>query len=101
MEQNGCISRAKDFFNELGSWRDESQKQFSNIIESHNANIIEGISHLVAEVGGLQSQLSMTTKERNVLIETVKNLNDEIRQLKSITTKLQPLPESEDQAQEA
>ena len=101
MEQNGCISRAKAFFDELGSWRDESQKQFSNIIESHNANIIEGISHLVAEVGGLQSQLSMTTKERNVLIETVKNLNDEIRQLKSITTKLQPLPESEDQAQEA
>ena len=63
-------------------------------MNSHNTNIITGISDLVAEIHGLQSQLSITTNEKNDLIETVKNLSDEIRQLKSELTILQPFPES-------
>ena len=99
MAQEGCLHRARDLFNELGSWQDESQKQFSNIINLHNANLIKGINDLVAEVYGLQSQLSNTAKERNVLIETVKNLNDEIRQLKSEAMLLQRLPPEPEEGQ--
>ena len=83
MGHKGCLSLARDLFNELGSWRDESQIQFSNIMNLHNSNIIKGIGDLVAEVSTLQSQLSITSNERNILMETVKNLSDEIRQLKS------------------
>ena len=95
MGQKGCLIRARDLFLELGSWRDESQKQFSNIVNSHNTNIIKGINDLVAEIHGLQSHLSITTNEKNDLIETVKNLSDEIRLLKSELTISQSLPEPE------
>ena len=68
MGQKDCLSRAKDLFNELGSLKDEYQKQFCNIINSHNTNIIEGINGLVVEVGGLQAELSNTTHEKNILM---------------------------------
>ena len=95
MGQQECLSWAKGLFNELGSWRDKSQKEFSNIIDSHNSSIIKGISDLVAEVCRLQSQLSITTTEKNNLVEMVKIFSDEIRELKSELTILQPLPEPE------
>ena len=102
MGQKGCLSRAKDLFNELGSLKDEFQMQFSNILNSHNTIIIEGINDLIKEVGDMQAQLSITSNEKNVLMETVKNLNDEIRQLRSELIILQPLPEpKENQDQDA
>ena len=100
MEQKSCLSLAEDFFNELGSWIDSSQTQFSAIIDLHNAKIINGIGNLVAEVGGLHFQLSITTNERNVLIETVKNLNKEIRNLKSELINQQSFPDLRDKRDE-
>ena len=100
MEQKSCLSLAEDFFNELGSWIDSSQTQFSATIDLHNAKIINGIGNLVAEVGGLHSQLSITTNERNVLVETVKNLNKEIRNLKSELINQQSFPDLRDKRDE-
>ena len=100
MGQKGCLNWARDLFHELGSWQDESQKLFSNIIASHNTNIINGISNLLSEVHGLQSELKITRKERTNLMETVKNLNDEIGMLKSELTILQPLSQPEDHDQD-
>ena len=95
MGKKDCINVAKELFNELGSWRDKSQKEFANIIDSHNTSIIKGISDLVAEVCRLQSKLSITTTEKNDLIEIAKNFSDEIRQLKSELAILRTLPEPE------
>ena len=66
----------------------------------HNAKIINGIGNLIAEVGGLHSQLSITTNERNVLVETVKNLNKEIRNLKSELINQQSFPDLRDKRDE-
>ena len=81
-----------NLFKNLNSWQEESNNQFSNIINSYDKSIKKGIGELAQEVCDLKTQLSETTKvyrenyttitdERNVLLETVKNLNDEIRQL--------------------
>ena len=80
------------FKNLSSSWKEESYNQLSNIINSYDKVMQTGISELVKEVCDLKTQLSKTTNaysenyatisdERNVLIETVKNLKDEIRQL--------------------
>ena len=80
------------FKNLSSSWKEESYNQLSNIINSYDKVMQTGISELVKEVCDLKTQLSETTNtysenyatildERNVLIETVKNLKDEIRQL--------------------
>ena len=81
-----------NLFKNLNSWKEESNNQFSNIINSYDKSIKKGIGELAQEVCDLKTQLSETTNvyrenyttitdERNVLLETVKNLNDEIRQL--------------------
>ena len=81
-----------NLFKNLNSWQEESNNQFSNIINSYDKSIKKGIGELAQEVCDLKTQLSEATKvyrenyttitdERNVLLETVKNLNDEIRQL--------------------
>ena len=48
------------------------------------------------EVDDLQAELSTIRKERNVLLETVGNLNGEIRHLSYKLPITQPLPEPED-----
>ena len=96
MGQRDCLSRAKLFFNELGSLKDEYQMQFSNIINSHNTKIIKGIHDMIEEVGYLQAQLSITRSERDDFFGEVNILKDEIRQLKSELSNLHPLPEPQE-----
>ena len=90
--QKDCQSEVWDLFKNLSSWKEESHNQFSNIVSFYDKSIKKGISDLVQEVCDLKTQLSATTKvyrdnyatitnERNVLMQKVNNLNDEIRQL--------------------
>ena len=84
--KNDCQAQVGDFFEKLLTWRDESQRQFLNLVNDHSNSINEAINNLVTEVGDLQAQLSVTRKERNDLIETVKNMSG----------KMQKLPDNED-----
>ena len=70
-------------------------KEISDIINSHNISLINGINNLVKEVSNLQDELSVIRKERNVLLETVKNLNGEIRNLSANMPQTKPSPEKE------
>ena len=70
-------------FRTLDSWRETSQREFSNIINAHSSSINKGITHLVEEVSDLKAQLTISEKERNRLLETVNNLTDENRQLQA------------------
>ena len=79
--QKDCQSEVWEMFKNLSSWKDESQNKLTKIINSYDNTIKKGISVLVEEVSDLKTQLSVTVKERNALMETVKNLNEEVRQL--------------------
>merc|ERR1712154_118118 len=68
-------------FEKLLSWRNESHKEISCIINSYNSHVKMGINNLVKEVSNLQDELTVIRKEKNVLLETVENLNGEIRHL--------------------
>ena len=65
----------------LASWREDSHKQMSTIISSHCKTFDISFNDLVEEFGELQSQVSDLKKERTVLLDTIDNLNGEIRQL--------------------
>ena len=73
------------FFEKLSSWREDSQREFSNIINSHQKSVKDQIE----EVSKLQAQLSAITKERNYLIEIVNSLSVKMRD----ATATEPLPE--------
>ena len=60
-----------------------TQKQISDIIDSHNRILRNGISDLVNEVGDLKDELTAMRKERIVLLETVEIMNGEIRHLRT------------------
>ena len=94
--QNIIQSEVKDLFNEFTSLREETHRQFSTIINTHSNSINKGINALVEEVSHLQAQVSVITHERNVLIETVANLNREIRQLSTRSPEGHSLPEAEE-----
>ena len=79
--QRDSQNEVHDLFEKLVSWRDESHKHISGIIDSHNNTLKKGIDNLVKEVSNLQDDLSVIRKEKNVLLETVENLNGEIRHL--------------------
>ena len=85
-----CKRAAMNMFEKLSSWRKESNRQFSNIINSHSSLINEGINELVEENCGLKAELKVMKNERSGLLQTVDNLKDEVRQL---NTKLRPFPE--------
>ena len=96
MAPKDCLSEVRVVFEKLASLREESHRQFSDIINSHSGGISDGINTLFAEVSNLQEKLSVVIKERNVLLETVDNLNGEIRQLNSKLTMAHSLPEPEE-----
>ena len=80
--QKDCQQReAKEVFEKLRSWREQSQHQLSDIINSYSDRISRGIRDLVEKVGEQQTELLVIRKERDVLLETVDNLNIEIRHL--------------------
>ena len=91
-----CQSELRYLFKRLTSWKEESQIKFSNIINSQSTIIENGISNLVEEVSDLQAQLSVITKERNNLLETVENMGGEIKSLQAKLPSLDILPKSEE-----
>ena len=72
--QNPCHTEIRDLFKKLKSWREESNRQFYNIMNSHSRNIDNGFRDL-------ESELSDMREEKNVLLQTVDDLHNEIRQL--------------------
>ena len=76
-----------NLFNKLSSWskeREESQKQLSNIICSYNTIVTQGINDMAEGLRGfsdMQAQLLAVTDERDSLLATVNNLNDEVKEL--------------------
>ena len=96
-------TEVKYLFDQLKSWREVSQREFSNIINSHSkligrhqffmTRINNGINELVEKVTDLEERLSVITNERNDLLGTVDNLSGEIRELNAKLTIEQPLRE--------
>ena len=66
----------------------------SNIIISHIRSVGKGFNDLAEEFSDLQGQVSVLRTERNVLLETINNLNGEIRQMSA------KLPLAEPEVQE-
>ena len=64
-KMQNCQGDVRHLFTKLHSWREESQREFSNIINSQSTVIGEGIQNLVEEVNGLQAQLSIITQGRD------------------------------------
>ena len=91
-----CQSEVKVVFEKLSSLREETHRHVSNIIDSHSCSISRGIEDMVKEVHNLQAELSATRKEKNTLLETIGNLNGEIRQLSAELTIAKPLPAPEE-----
>ena len=80
---------------------EELKRGFSDIIDSHGSSINRGITDLVTEVSKMQKELTIIRKEQNVLIETVHNLNGEIKQLNIKLNMAQSLPELEEASDKA
>ena len=93
--------QVRDFFLALGSWRDESQKQLSAIINDHSSTVIKSVKDLVGEVSTLQARLSVVTDERKVLQETVDSLNCEIRNLNEKLLSKENITERGDELQDS
>ena len=89
-------SEVRKFLNELKTWREESQTQFSNIIHSYTGTIGKGIGELVDEVCDLKAQLSASTKDRNDLIQTINNMSSEISKLSAELSMTQAMQKHED-----
>ena len=81
IDSNDCLVEAKDLFAKLSSLREESYRQFTDLMNCHSSNIRDGIRDLTEKVYSLQSELSVMRKEKSALLETVDDLNREIRQL--------------------
>ena len=88
-------SEVGSFFEKLGIWREESHKEFFNIIQFHSSSINKGINDLVQEVSELKSKLSTVTSERNELLETVHNLRNDIRLRNAVLPSTQPTHSNE------
>ena len=82
-QEEDCLSEVRNVFEKLNSWKKQSQRQFTSIIDSHNVSITKGVSGLIEEVVDLRAELSIIKKEKNILIDTVDSLNNEISQLKT------------------
>ena len=89
--QSDLYSRLDSWKKELSCLWEESQRHFSNIIESHCNRIAKTINEFQDDACQLQAQLSVVSKERNDLLETVDNLSSKIRLLSSKSHVMQPL----------
>ena len=87
-DNRDIVMEANDLSTNIKSWRDESERQLSIIIDSH-INIIKAMAEEVSEMKSQCSRLSAIVKERDDLQETVTNLKGYIEHL---TAKV-PLPE--------
>ena len=69
-------SEVKQLVGKLMSWREETNKEFSDIIDAHaKSSIKEGFNDLAKEVTDLRIKLSVITQERNDLLKNVNELN--------------------------
>ena len=69
-----CHNEVRNLFRKLCSWREDSQREFDNIINPYSSSIRIAINELYGEVCALQKQLSEVTNERDGLLQTVDNL---------------------------
>ena len=81
-------SAVENLFEKLCSWQEDSQRQFSEIINSHRGIIRKELNDLEEEMIELKVQIEVIENEREVLLDTVDNLNCEIKQLNA---KLNPV----------
>ena len=79
--QTDCHGQVRDLIQKLKYWRDESHKNISDIISAHTGYIDIGFKKLAEEFEDLEAQVSVLRKEKSVLLETIDNLNNEIRQV--------------------
>ena len=56
-------TEVRNLLKKLSRWREESQREFSNIINSLSSTINEGFNDLTKEVGDIQEKLSASMKE--------------------------------------
>ena len=78
---NDTQDEVKSLIKKLSFWKEESQRELSDIISGCTYKISEGIKDLVEEVSHLKTRLSLKTKECDDLLGTVDKLNGEIRQM--------------------
>ena len=76
-------NEVRAFFMKLSSWKEESQRQLSYIMEQHSGSIDKVINDLVDEVCNLRERLSVITKEQNDFLGTLGDQSIEEKQLKS------------------
>ena len=88
MNVNDCESEVRQVFEKLTSWREESQ-----IIDSYSSSISKGVGDLVKEVFHVKKEQAAIKKERNVLLETVGNLNGEIKNPNAKLSISKPVPQ--------
>ena len=81
-------TEVRSFIQKLNSWREDSQREFTNIVDSYSDSINKSIDDFA-------EQLSVITGERNELLEKVDNLNVEVREMRAKKTNAQPVTESE------
>ena len=74
MSHKESQSELRYMFTRLKSWQEESQREFSNIINSQSTIIDNNLSNLVEEIDELQTQLSAVKKERDHLLEKVADM---------------------------
>ena len=56
--QKECLAQVKNFMERLNLWREESQRQMSNIFSSHSKSIDTSFSELAMEFGDLEAHVS-------------------------------------------
>ena len=52
-------NKVKKLFEQLHSWNEESQKQFSRVLESHSADIKQGVDDFVSEYNAMKVKLAV------------------------------------------
>ena len=79
--QRDCQSQVTKLIDKLYSWRDESHRQMSEILDYHRKGIDESFNYLFEEFSHLQGQVSTLREERGKLLMSVDNLNQDIGKL--------------------
>ena len=73
-----------DICNKLSSWVDDSRRQFSDIINLHALSLNRGLDDLNEKICGLETKLSVITKERDDLLNIVNNMGGESHCIKPL-----------------
>lgn len=84
-------SQVMGFIWRLTLWKDESKRQMSNIISIHSESIDKSFNELVEEFRNIEGHVSELKKERKVLLDTINNLNTEIKNMTSKSTQVEPV----------